>query len=316
MNNKYEPKHTPKTNISKNNIPQKDLETKTTIQTKEKNKKIITITKKKRRLKKWVWQLFIIIFLITIIISLTNITVWHKENEATDKVVEEISNETTVIEQVDDDKTELVNQDKVTNKDNDYWYYIKTPLIDVDIQKLKAKNSDTIGWINVNNTNINYPFVQTNNNDYYLTHSFNKTVNKAGWIFLDYRNQSDFSNKNNIIYGHSRLNKTMFGSLHNALSSKWYNNKDNHIIRLSTEKENTMWQIFSVYKIKAESYYITTNFASDNKYQDFLNTITSRSKHKFKVELSIEDKILTLSTCYSDDERTVVHAKLIKRSPR
>ena len=316
MNNKYEPKHTPKTNISKNNIPQKDLETKTTIQTKEKNKKIITITKKKRRLKKWVWQLFIIIFLITIIISLTNITVWHKENEATDKVVEEISNETIVTEQVDDDKTELVNQDKVTNKDNDYWYYIKTPLIDVDIQKLKAKNSDTIGWINVNNTNINYPFVQTNNNDYYLTHSFNKTVNKAGWIFLDYRNQSDFSNKNNIIYGHSRLNKTMFGSLHNALSSKWYNNKDNHIIRLSTEKENTMWQIFSVYKIKAESYYITTNFASDNEYQDFLNTITSRSKHKFKVELSIEDKILTLSTCYSDDERTVVHAKLIKRSPR
>ena len=316
MNNKYEPKHTPKTNISKNNIPQKDLETKTTIQTKEKNKKIITITKKKRRLKKWVWQLFIIIFLITIIISLTNITVWHKENEATDKVVEEISNETTVIEQVDDDKTELVNQDKVTNKDNDYWYYIKTPLIDVDIQKLKAKNSDTIGWINVNNTNINYPFVQTNNNDYYLTHSFNKTVNKAGWIFLDYRNQSDFSNKNNIIYGHSRLNKTMFGSLHNALSSKWYNNKDNHIIRLSTEKENTMWQIFSVYKIKAESYYITTNFTNDNEYQDFLNTITSRSKHKFKVELSIEDKILTLSTCYSDDERTVVHAKLIKRSPR
>lgn len=316
MNNKYEPKHTPKTNISKNNIPQKDLETKTTIQTKEKNKKIITITKKKRRLKKWVWQLFTIIFLITIIISLTNITVWHKENEATDKVVEEISNETIVTEQVDDDKTELVNQDKVTNKDNDYWYYIKTPLIDVDIQKLKAKNSDTIGWINVNNTNINYPFVQTTNNDYYLTHSFDKTANNAGWIFLDYRNQSDFSDKNNIIYGHSRLNKTMFGSLHNALSSKWYSNKDNHIIRLSTEKENTMWQIFSVYKIKAESYYITTNFTNDNEYQDFLNTITSRSKHKFKVELSIEDKILTLSTCYSDDERTVVHAKLIKRSPR
>lgn len=316
MNSKYETKHNEKTKISKNSNLQKDNNEKITTQTKENNKKTITITKKKRRLKKWVWQLFIAIFLIIITISLTNITIWHKENEITDKVVDEIRNETTVTEQTDDEKTELINQDKVINKDNDYWYYIKIPLIDVDIQKLKEKNNDTIGWINVNNTNINYPFVQTNNNDYYLTHSFNKTVNKAGWIFLDYRNQSDFSNKNNIIYGHSRLNKTMFGSLHNALSSKWYNNKDNHIIRLSTEKENTMWQIFSVYKIKAESYYITTNFASDNEYQDFLNTITSRSKHKFKVEVSTEDKILTLSTCYTDAERTVVHAKLIKRSPR
>lgn len=272
--------------------------------------------KRKKRNKLGLIILIIIssLLLSTLTISLFNIFLWNKDNKANENNLKDIEENTEIKIVKDNDNTEFIN--KPLDENDDYWYYSTFDLIDVDLKKLKEKNNDTIGWLNVNNTNINYPFVQTNNNDYYLTHSFNKTVNKAGWIFLDYRNQSDFSNKNNIIYGHSRLNKTMFGSLHNVLSSKWYNNKDNHIIRLSTEKENTMWQIFSVYKIKAESYYITTNFASDNEYQDFLNTITSRSKHKFKVEVSTEDKILTLSTCYTDDERTVVHAKLIKRSPR
>lgn len=311
MEKEYVPRHIKKTKVMSNEIDKND-----DLDTKSNEKKTITVVKKKRRLKKWVWQFFIVGFLIIIIISFTNITIWHNENESTDKIIDEINNDIFVIEQEDSDNTELINQDEVTSKTSDYWYYIKIPLIDVDIQKLKEKNADTVGWLSVNNTNINYPFVQANDNDYYLTHSYDKSTNQAGWIFLDYRNSKDFSDKNNIIYGHSRLNKTMFGSLHDVLSSKWYNNKDNHIIRLSTETENTMWQIFSVYKIKVETYYITTNFSSDNEYEKFINTIKDRSKYNFNTDITIEDKILTLSTCYSDDVRTVVHAKLIKRSGR
>ena len=88
----------------------------------------------------------------------------------------------------------------------------------------------------------------------------------------------------------------------------------NHIIRLSTESENTLWQIFSVYKIPEESYYITTEFNNDSDYEEFLNAIKNRSIYNFNTNLNINDKILTLSTCYSDTERTVVHAKLIKKS--
>ena len=184
------------------------------------------------------------------------------------------------------------------------------------VTELKEKNSDTVGWINVNNTNINYPFVQTKDNSYYLNHSFDKKYNEAGWVFLDYRNNNDLNNKNTILYAHSRLDKTMFGSLSKVLKSSWYNNKDNHIIRLSTDTENTLWQIFSVYKIPEESYYITTNFNNNEEYNKFLNTIKQRSIHNFNTNLDTNDKILTLSTCYSDTERTVVHAKLIKRSPK
>lgn len=269
---------------------------------------------RKRKNKKWPWVLLLIVLFAIIVVCLVKIVFWLKDNKTTSEVVNDITNNTNIEEKQDDENTELVNKEEDTT--SDYWYYIKFPLIDVDINKLKEKNSDTVGWINVNNTNINYPYVQGKDNNYYLTHSFDKKYNEAGWVFLDYRNDKNLSNKNNILYAHSRLDKTMFGSLSKTLKSNWYNNKDNHIIRLSTETENTMWQIFSVYKIPEETYYITTNFNSDNDYQKFLNTIKERSIHNFSTNLTTEDKILTLSTCYSDTERTVVHAKLIKRSQK
>ena len=274
--------------------------------------------KKKRKKKKnttWIFVILCSIFISIIVFCLIKIFIWGKDNKDTSKVINDINNAVNVTLRDDDDNTELVN-DTNEEETSDYWYYIKFPLIDVDITELKEKNSDTVGWINVNNTNINYPFVQTKDNSYYLNHSFDKKYNEAGWVFLDYRNSKNLNNKNTILYAHSRLDKTMFGSLSKVLKSSWYNNKDNHIIRLSTDTENTLWQIFSVYKIPEESYYITTNFNSNEEYTKFLNTIKQRSIHNFNTNLDANDKILTLSTCYSDTERTVVHAKLIKRSPK
>ena len=105
-------------------------------------------------------------------------------------------------------------------------------LLEVDFNELLSKNSDTVGWIEVKGTNINYPIVQTTNNEYYLNHAFDKTKNDAGWVFMDYRNDAKNFDQNTIIYAHSRYNQTMFGSLKNILSSSWYNNKNNHIIRM------------------------------------------------------------------------------------
>ena len=280
---------------------------------KENNGDFMQPRKKKRRLKKWVWQFLMIFFLIMLTISSVLIFFWLRDNDKTSKVIVDIE-EITQIEEVDEDLTELVNED--ANIESDYWYYIKFPLIDVNISTLKEKNADTIGWINVNNTNINYPFVQSSDNEYYLTHSFDKTYNEAGWVFLDYRNNKDLSSKNNILYAHSRLDKTMFGTLKKTLKSDWYQNKDNHIIKISTETENTLWQIFSVYDIPDETYYITTDFSSDLEFETFLNNIKGRSLYNFNASLTKDDRILTLSTCYSKSKRAVVHAKLIKRSQK
>ena len=273
------------------------------------SKKVI---KKKRVLKKWV---LIVIIIGLLIVGGTNVFVlikWGNDNKDTSDIIDSIGD--LAIEIEDNENTENINE--VDDVSSDYWYYVSFPLINVNFDELLEKNSDTVAWLNVNNTNINYPVVQASDNDYYLNHSFDNSYNEAGWVFLDYRNSSDFSGRNNIIYAHSRLDKTMFGSLSRVLKSSWYTDKSNHIIRLSTPSENTLWQIFSVYVIEEESYYITTNFNDDDSYIEFLNTIRDRSRYDFDVELSDSDKIITLSTCYSDSERTVVHAKLIKRSKK
>ena len=111
----------------------------------------------------------------------------------------------------------------------------KNESLEVDFNELLKKNPDTVGWIEVKGTNINYPIVQTTDNSYYLTHAFDKTKNEAGWVFMDYRNDAVNFNQNTILYAHSRLTGSMFGSLKNILESSWYTNKNNHIIRLSLQ---------------------------------------------------------------------------------
>ena len=270
------------------------------------------VVKKRRKVKLWI--VIATILLSSVFISIGKIILWQIDNNKSKKLTDEVDNITNVEEIKDNENTELINEPN--DKNSDYWYYITFPLINVDFNELKKKNADTVAWINVNNTNINYPIVQTDNNDFYLDHSYDLSYNEAGWVFLDYRNNSSFSDKNTIIYAHSRLDKTMFGSLSKVLKPQWYENKDNHIIRISNEKENSLWQIFSVYIIETESYYITTNFNNDSDYLEFLETMKNRSKYDFNTELSSNDRIITLSTCYDDDRKTVVHAKLIKRELR
>lgn len=271
--------------------------------------------KKKLRFRKWVIVVFLLFFLSIFIFSAYKLYSWHNDNKEIETIADDVVKDTKVKEKEDTENTENVNPPE--DVFNDYWDYIKMNLLEVDFNELLKKNPDTVGWIEVKGTNINYPIVQTTDNSYYLTHAFDKTKNEAGWVFMDYRNDAVNFNQNTILYAHSRLTGSMFGSLKNILNSSWYTNKDNHIIRLSTPTENTMWQVFSVYTIPKESYYITPNFNSNEAYQEFLNTMKSRSEVEFSAEVNTNDKILTLSTCKDNfGNRVVMHAKLIKRELR
>lgn len=242
-----------------------------------------------------------------------------------DAAIEEIAVETPVIEEPAVESNTNTNSNSSSNsskkttkkKESDYYSYTKTSMINVDFTKLKKKNSDTVGWIYVPNTNINYPFVQTKDNSYYLDRAFDRTKNGAGWIFADYRSDLKNFKNNTVIYGHGRVDNVMFGTLEKTLKKSWYTNKENQIIKMSTPYENTLWQVFSIYTIKAESYYLTHNFENDESYQKFLDTITKRSIYDFGVDMTTNDKVLTLSTCLNyDGDRIVVHAKLIQRQAR
>ena len=274
---------------------------------------------RKRRRLKWkniIAFLIILICLVMLGISLFNIFIWKKDSDDTIEQIDKINQVTNIEDVLDDENVEITNQEEEIDEFNPYWDYIKMNLINVDFQELKIINKDTIGWIRVNGTNINYPFVQSSDNDYYLTHSFDKSWNDAGWVFLDYRNYSLEDEKNTIIYAHGRNDKTMFGSLRKILTNGWLNDDDNFVIRLSTESENTLWQVFSVYRIPTTNDYIQVDFDDNQEFVDFANMLIERSAYNFNTSVYGSDRILTLSTCYNDDDKIVVHAKLIKKSDR
>lgn len=269
---------------------------------------------KKYKLNKKNIFLFILllIFIIIFINSLYNTFKWKKEDKKINNEIEEIYDVIDINDINDNEKTEIINQVKEIPKFNPYWDYIKMNLIEVDFEKLRLKNPDTKGWLQVNGTNINYPFVQSNNNEYYLTHSFNKTYNTAGWVFLDYRNNLKKIEKNTIIYAHGRLNNIMFGSLKNIIKSNWYENIENHIIKLSTDYHNTLWQVFSVYVIDNTNDYLKVSFNNHIEFETFANMLLERSIYDFKTNVNEDDKIITLSTCYNKNKKVVMHGKLIK----
>lgn len=199
------------------------------------------------------------------------------------------------------------------NEKNLYWRYLNTPLASVNFKNIKSINPDTVGWLIVNNTNINYPVVQTTDNDYYLKHSFDNSFNYAGWVFADFRDTFNPLTSNSVIYAHGRKDGIMFGTLMNALDKSWYTNTENQLIQFSTPEYDSLWQIFSIYTIEAESYYITTDFSNPESFMNFAKTMKERSIYDFNIDIESDDKLLTLSTCYNDSGmRTVVQAKLVK----
>ena len=243
----------------------------------------------------------------------------NETNKTTEKI-NEIINSNIINEEVKPEENNKVQEnnnqqqtanDIKTSKPKKKSAYFKN--YSKAINELKKINKDTVGWLSINNSTISYPVVQTSNNDKYLDYSFDGTKNPNGWLFMDYRNNPNDLNKNTIIYGHSGNYYVMFGSLYKVLNKNWHSNKKNQIITFNTANKNMKWQIFSIYKIDVTNDYIVTNFTSDESYMLFIDKIKGRSIYNFNTEVTKDDKILTLSTCYKDSKhRLVIHAKMIK----
>ena len=240
-----------------------------------------------------------IILIAVVIYCLIHIALWFTENKKNAEILAEITDSSII----DTTTIQIPVNENVLDE-------VTTHTLNFD--NLFSTNDSTVGWLTVPNTTIDYPVVKAQDNSFYLNHSFDKSQNSAGWVFADYRNKFDNTDKNIIIYGHNRKDSSMFATLSNTQSSEWYNNTDNKYITFITPETTHIYEVFSTYTIKAEEYYLTTVFDDDETFLSFLNTLKSRSIHDFGVSLSAEDQILTLSTCDATGRsRVIVHAKKI-----
>ena len=236
----------------------------------------------KKKTKVIIALVILVLSIIGIIYSTTNIAIWTYSVKKNEIIITELKKEI------------IVNDDKVT----------------INFNNLKNKNSDTIAYLKVPGTNIDYIVLQGNNNQYYLNHNFNKEYNVAGWVFIDYHNKVDGTDKNLVIYGHNTKDDSMFGSLKNVLTDNYYHNASKEITFITKDTTYT-YKVFSSYEVKPEDFYINTSFNNDQEYINFLNTINERSKYAYDEELNKDSKILTLSSCKGRGEkRIVLHAVL------
>ncbi len=217
------------------------------------------------------------------------------EEEPTPEIKDNNQNENTTPEE-----PSIPNND-ATPKDN------RNPII----VALKELNDETVGWLNVPGTNIDYPVVKAKDNAYYLRHNFKKEKDYNGWVFMNYLNSAEMLDKNTIIFAHNRYySNIMFGTLNKVGKKTWYQNIKDNLITYSDINKEMKWEVFAAYTVPVTDDYLETNFSTDEDFNNFIKMIRSRSVISSDLEIKNTDKILTLSTCADINTRFVVHAVL------
>lgn len=183
--------------------------------------------------------------------------------------------------------------------------------ISIDFDSLQKENQDVVGWIYSENTPINYPVVQSYDNDYYLRRTLDRTYNIAGSIFMDYRNSPDFTDFNTIIYGHNLRTETMFGSLKEYSNQEYY--EKHPVMYLSTPGGDYAIELIAGYRTDIhDDVYILPQ--TEEELEDLYYEAVELSNFHGDSTFEEGDRLITLSTCsdYGDDDvRYILIGKLV-----
>ena len=187
-------------------------------------------------------------------------------------------------------------------KENTYTYQSNENTHWIDI------NPDFFGFIKIEGTRIDYPYVRNQDNEDYLNLDFYGKESDAGAIFMDYRNLGNFNDQHTVLYGHYMKNGTMFHNL--TLYHDQAFLKDHPTIVISSLYDEKTFEIFSVYEISADDYALELNFATGELYEKYLESLAALSMHSSNFSASSDKRLLTLVTCsYGvDNGRTIIHA--------
>ncbi len=185
------------------------------------------------------------------------------------------------------------------------------------LEEFQNVNPDVVAWIEIENTNINYPVLQGNDNDFYMNHNYKKVSSMNGSIFLDKDYSWNPPSSNLLLYGHNMKNKTMFQNLLNYKSKKYYN--EHPSIRFTTNTEDANYEIISAFEsrlyYKSEKnvfrYYYFINASNESEYNNFVENAKKASLYDTGKTAVYGDQLLTLSTCayHVKDGRFVVVAR-------
>lgn len=253
--------------------------------------------KKKNSIRRWISQIFTITSLAVFVYSIYSLIDIGLDYHNNRKLLAEVQQlyEQQEIEIPDDGRSDSIMRDQ--------------------FHALHEINNDIVGWITIEDTIIDYPIVQTTDNEYYLNQNYREEKSRAGSIFMDYRNNLYTENENIILYGHRMKDETMFSQLTK------YENKDffdtHKYVYFDTLFGSYNAEVFAVYYTTTDFDYIQTEFNSKEEYKQLLDEIKVKSFFESDIEVNENEQIITLSTCdYTldpDEGRFVVHAKVVNK---
>ncbi len=179
-------------------------------------------------------------------------------------------------------------------------------------KKLLAENPDTIGYIQIDGTEVDNPIVQTTDDEYYLTIGFDGEEFRAGTVFMDFRNvfgaYPEEWSENLVIYGHNMADNSMFGSLRRYRQDLEYY-KDYPFITLSSNYADYTYVIFGLVITSGDAgadfeYWNMEELDDEDAFNDYIDTVEEKNMIDNKVDVTYGDSIVTLSTCYSDEDNS------------
>ena len=184
----------------------------------------------------------------------------------------------------------------------------------MDYSYLRTVNEDLVAWITAEGLPIDLPVVQGEDNDYYLTHRFDRQPNRLGTLFVDMHNKPDFTDKNTVIYGHNMNDGSMFASLVNYKSQEFYN--DFPTMDIFTPQGDYTIEIFAGQLADGNDPFIQFDFKDDMDFMTYITYLKVISTFESPVEVSTEDQIITLSTCTEDfnNARYVLYGRLVPKN--
>ncbi|MBR4439595.1 MAG: class B sortase, partial [Clostridia bacterium] len=205
----------------------------------------------------------------------------------------------------------------IENNDPDFIYIGPEDILD-NFRVLYMQNSDIVGWISLKKNNgqafIDYPVVQSTDNDHYLRRSFFGDYATGGTIFMDYRCNATVFSKNTVLYGHNMKDNSMFAQLLKYGNASFYNAAP--IIDYSTLYKECKFKIFAAFYTTTDFNYIQVSFADRKEFLAIIAEAKARSSINTNVDVTVDDTIITLSTCaYIDgieDARFVVMGRLLR----
>lgn len=256
-----------------------------------------------------IFPLLLVIFAAIFVFSIWKIVTERQERKAGVEAYAALAQSAVVVQTPPVAQVEITVEEKPeeTTPEID----VTTASLQVDFDALRAINPQVVGWISSDTASINYPVVQGKNNDYYLNHMIDGTVNSNGSIFMDFRNDSELRDRNTFIYGHNMLNGAMFATLSQYSSPGYY--EQHPELLLVTPQGSYSLQVFAGCVVPGNSDVYQLSYKDDDDFEAYLEKVRSLSQFATQVEVGIQDQIVTLSTCAYDydDARYVLFCKLV-----